>query len=409
MKPQTITEKILSLHTEKPVYQSELAIVNVDGIMASDTTAPYAITAFKEMNGTKVWDSSKCALVIDHAAPAPTQQISNLHKMMRDFAKEQNIRLFDVGEGICHQLMVEHRFVKPSELFIGADSHTTTYGALNAFSTGVGSTDLAAVMLTGKIWLKVPKTIRIILNGTLQEGVSAKDVILFLTGKLGIEGATYQSIEFWGEIPEKMTLASRMVLANMTIEMGAKAGIVHPSGLQLDYDFTPTFPDEGADYIQTLEYDLSHLEPQISIPHSPDNVRNINEVIGKKIDFAFVGTCTNGRLEDLHIVANILKGKQINPNVRLLIVPASKQVFLDALKDGTIQVLTEAGATFGSSGCGPCVGAHAGVPGDGEVVISAANRNFKGRMGNPKSEVYLASPAIVAASALAGVITKETK
>lgn len=406
MKPQTITEKILSAHAGKPVYQDELAIVKVDGIMASDTTAPYAITAFREMNGTKIWDSSKCVLVIDHAAPAPTQQISNLHKMMRDFAKEQGIKLFEIGEGICHQVVVENKYVKPSELFIGADSHTTTYGALNAFSTGVGSTDLAAVMLTGKIWLKVPKTIRIILNGKLPKGVSAKDVILLLTGKLGIEGATYQSIEFWGEVPAQMTLASRMVLANMAIEMGAKAGIVHPAGLQLDYDFTPTFPDEGAAYIQTLEYDLSNLSPQISIPHSPDNVRNINEVLGKKVDFAFIGTCTNGRLEDLHIAANILKNKQIHPDVRLLIVPASKQVFLEALKDGTVQILTEAGATFGSSGCGPCVGAHAGVPGDGEVVISAANRNFRGRMGNPKAEVYLASPATVAASALKGVITE---
>jgi 3-isopropylmalate/(R)-2-methylmalate dehydratase large subunit len=405
-KPQTITEKILSQHSGKNVYADELAIVNVDGAMASDTTAPYAIKTFYEMGGKQVWDASKCALVIDHASPAPNERIANLHKMMRDFAKEQNIKLFDVGEGICHQLMVEHNFVKPSQLFIGADSHTCTYGALNAFSTGVGSSDLAAVLLTGKIWLKVPHTIKVIFNGNLSANVSAKDLILHLGKHLGIDGATYQTIEFHGEVVEKLSLAGRMVMANMVIEMGAKAGIFTGKGLELPYEFITTEADEGAKYIRTLEFDVTTLKPQISFPHSPDNVFDIEKAIGTPIQYAFIGTCTNGRLEDLHEVAQILINKKIADGVRLLIAPASKQVYMDALRDGTILALTEAGATFIPSGCGPCVGSHLGVPADGETVISAANRNFRGRMGNPNCEVYLSSPAVVAASALKGVISQ---
>jgi 3-isopropylmalate/(R)-2-methylmalate dehydratase large subunit len=404
--PQTITEKILSQHSGKDVYADELAIVNVDGAMASDTTAPYAIKTFYEMGGKQVWDSSKCALVIDHASPAPNERIANLHKMMRDFAKEQNIKLFDVGEGICHQLMVEHSYVKPSQLFIGADSHTCTYGALNAFSTGVGSSDLAAVLLTGKIWLKVPQTIKVVFNGKLPANVSAKDLILHLGKHLGIDGATYQTIEFHGDTVEKLSLAGRMVMANMVIEMGAKAGIFTGKGLSLPYDFKTTEADEEANYIRTLEFDVSDMKPQISFPHSPDNVFDIEKAIGTPIQYAFIGTCTNGRLEDLHEVANILSNKKIAEGVRLLIAPASKQVYMDALRDGTILALTEAGATFIPSGCGPCVGSHLGVPADGETVISAANRNFRGRMGNPNCEVYLSSPAVVAASALKGVISQ---
>ncbi len=404
--PQTITEKILSQHSGKNVYADELAIVNVDGAMASDTTAPYAIKTFYEMGGKQVWDASKCALVIDHASPAPNERVANLHKMMRDFVKEQNIKLFDVGEGICHQLMVEHNFVKPSQLFIGADSHTCTYGALNAFSTGVGSSDLAAVLLTGKIWLKVPQTIKVIFNGNLPSNVSAKDLILHLGKHLGIDGATYQTIEFHGEAVEKLSLAGRMVMANMVIEMGAKAGIFTGKGLSLPYEFKTTEADEGANYIRTLEFDVTNLKPQISFPHSPDNVFDIEKAIGTPIQYAFIGTCTNGRLEDLHEVAQILSNKKIADGVRLLIAPASKQVYTDALRDGTILALTEAGATFIPSGCGPCVGSHLGVPADGETVISAANRNFRGRMGNPNCEVYLSSPAVVAMSALKGVISQ---
>lgn len=405
-KPQTIAEKILSEKSGRPVYAGELTIVQVDGAMASDTTAPYAIRAFEEMAGGKtVWNPDKIALVIDHAAPAPNQTVSNLHQLMREFGKKHGIRVFDVGEGICHQVIMEHGYVKPGDVFTGADSHTTHYGCINAFSTGVGATDLAAVWLTGKIWLKVPRTVKIVINGTLQKGVYAKDVIMYIMSLMGIEGATYQAIEYCGSAVARMSLSSRAVLANMAVEMGGKAGLVHPEGLQLDYPFTPVFPDEGAEYSRVLELDVSDLKPQISIPHRPDQVTDLEKVKGKKIDYAFIGTCTNGRLEDLHAAADVLRGRKIHPSVRMLVIPASKQVFQAALRDGTIEILAEAGVSFATPGCGPCVGSHMGVPADGEVVISAANRNFKGRMGNPKAEIYLGSPATVAASAVAGYIT----
>lgn len=402
---QTISEKILSQHAGKPVKAGDIAIVRVDGVMATDATAPFAIKAFRQMGGKKLWDSERVSLIIDHASPAPNETVANLHKLMRDFSAEMGCRLYDIGEGICHQLMVENAHVKPGDLFLGADSHTPTYGALNAFGIGVGSTDLAATMLTGKTWLKVPKTIKITLNGELKKGVSAKDLILFLVKELGVEGANYQAVEFTGETIKGMTLASRMAIANMSSEMGAKAGLVDPSGLELPYGFEPTFPDADAEYIRELIFDVSALRPQIAKPHSPENVVAIDEVLGTKVQYAFIGSCTNTRLEDLHAAAQVLKGKKLT-STRLIIAPASKKVFNDALKDGTIQILSDAGATFITSGCGPCVGSHLGVPGDGEVVISSTNRNFQGRMGNPKAQVYLGSPAVVAASALAGEIVE---
>ncbi len=406
---QTISEKIISNHVGKKVYAGELVISKVDGAMASDTTGPLTIKAFKEMGGEKVFDPKKCALIIDHAAPSPNERIANLHKMMRDFAKEQGMRLFEIGEGICHQVMVENEYVKPGDIFIGADSHTPTYGALNAFACGVGSTDLAATMMTGKIWLKVPQTIQINCSGKLKEGVTAKDLILFLVGKVTVSGATYQAIEFTGEAFEGMSLASRMTIANMSSEMGAKTGIVHPKGLKLDYDFKAVIPDEDANYVKTFDFDVSGLEPQVSAPESPDNVHNISKYEGTKIDYAFIGTCCNGRLEDLDIAAEILRGKKIHPNVRMVIAPASQSVLLDAIGNGTMSTLIEAGASLITSGCGPCVGTHQGVPADGEVVISAANRNFRGRMGNPNSNIYLGAPSTVAASALEGHITNPKK
>lgn len=402
---QTISEKILSQHAGKPVKAGEIVIVRVDGVMATDATAPFAIKAFRQMGGRKLWDSERVSLIIDHASPAPNETVANLHKLMREFAAEMGCRLYDIGEGICHQLMVENEHVKPGDLFLGADSHSPTYGALNAFGIGVGSTDLAATMLTGKTWLKVPKTIKITLNGELKKGVTAKDVILFLVKQLGAEGANYQAVEFTGETVKSMTLASRMALANMSSEMGAKTGLVDPSGLELPYAFEPTFPDSDAEYIRELAFDVSALRPQIAKPHSPENVVAIDEVLGIKIQYAFIGSCTNTRLEDLHAAAQVLKGKKLT-STRLIIAPASKKVFNDALKDGTIQILSDAGATFITSGCGPCVGSHLGVPGDGEVVISSTNRNFQGRMGNPRAQIYLASPAVVAASALAGEIVE---
>ncbi len=406
---QTISEKIISNHIGKKVFAGELVITPVDGVMATDTTGPLSLKAFEAMGGKQVFDSHKCALIIDHAAPSPNERIANLHKMMRNFAKKQDIRLFEIGEGICHQVMVENQYVKPGGIFIGADSHTPTYGALNAFACGVGSTDLAAVMMTGEIWLKVPQTIKINCSGKLQDGVTAKDLILFLVGKITVSGATYQAIEFCGEAFEGLSLSSRMTIANMSSEMGAKTGIVHPKGLRLDYDFTPIVPDEDASYVQTFDFDVSDLEPQVSAPESPDNVHNISNYEGTKIDYAFIGTCCNGRLEDLDIAAKILKNKKIHPDVRMVIAPASKSVLLDGISNGSVATLIEAGASLITSGCGPCVGTHQGVPADGEVVISAANRNFRGRMGNPNSNIYLGAPSTVAASALEGKIVNPKK
>lgn len=402
---QTITEKILSAHAGHDVKAGDLAIVSVDGAMASDTTAPLTLKAFEEMGGTAPWDPNKTIFVIDHAAPAPNERIANLHKQMRDFANKTRSILYDQGAGICHQIMVEEEHVKPGQLVIGADSHTVTYGALGAFSTGVGSTDLAAIMLTGKTWLKVPETIRIILSGKPNSGITSKDIILEIVGELGLDGATYKSLEYSGSTLEYLSLGDRMTIANMAVEMGGKAGLFETTGLELPYEFDPVLPDSDAEYVQTITIDVSSIRPKIAKPHSPDNVGDIDEVIGTKIDIAFIGTCTNGRLEDLQMAASILKGKQLAPGVRMVITPASRNVLNQAIADGTMTILSEAGATFIPPGCGPCVGTHLGVPGNDEVILSTANRNFPGRMGNPNSDVYLASPTVVAASALTGVIS----
>ncbi len=402
---QTIAEKIISAHAGKLVSAGEITIVEVDGVMATDATAPFAIQAFSRMEGQQLWDPERVSWVIDHASPAPNERIGNLHKLMRAFHEQKGGYFYDVGEGICHQLMVENGHVRPGDLFVGADSHTPTYGALNAFAIGVGSTDLAAVLLTGKIWLKVPETIRIELVGEFPRGVTAKDVILFLVGQLSISGATYKTIEYTGTALHNLTLASRMTIANMSAEMGAKSGLVDPTGLELPYEFSPIFPDADADYAAKYFFDVTAMQPQVAVPHSPDQVMSIDQVVGQPVDQAFIGSCTNARLEDLHIAARILRGKRIHPKVRLIIAPASKKVFEAGINDGTVATLSMAGATFITSGCGPCVGTHQGVPGDGEVVISSTNRNFQGRMGNRKTSVFLGSPAVVAAAALMGEIT----
>jgi 3-isopropylmalate/(R)-2-methylmalate dehydratase large subunit len=326
--------------------------------------------------------------------------------MMRAFAREQDFKLYDIGEGICHQVILEHRHIQPGYIFIGADSHTPTGGAIGALACGMGSTDLGAILLTGKTWLKTPHTIKVTCHGELPPGVHAKDLVLFLTGKITISGATYLAVEFHGDTFATMGLAERMCIANMLAEMGAKTGFVHPKGLVLPYNFTAIEPDDDACYIEEYVYDVSGLQPQIAAPESPDNVVNIDKYLGTKIDYAFIGTCGNGRLEDLQAAATILRGNKIAEGIRLIIAPASRKILLEAMLDGTAHALVEAGATIINPGCGPCVGTHEGVPGNGETVISAANRNFRGRMGNPAAEIYLASPATVAASALQGVIAK---
>jgi 3-isopropylmalate/(R)-2-methylmalate dehydratase large subunit len=405
MAGKTLSEKILSAHAGQSVSAGDLVIVDVDKVMASDTTAPLTLKAFKEMGGEKVWDPNKVVFVIDHAAPSPNEVISNLHSLMREFAKEQGIKLYDAGEGICHQLMIENNHVKPGELVLGADSHTCTYGAVSAFSSGIGSTDLAGILLTGKTWLKVPESIQVNLRGSLRKGVAPKDIILRLEKILGIAGATYQAIEFTGEALYDISLDGRMTLANMVVEMGAKAGLVDITGLKEFESYHELQPDPDAVYNRVIDINVSEIEPQVACPHSPDNVVDISEIVGTKIDLAFIGSCTNGRLEDLQEAARILQGRKVNENVRLLVTPASNEVYKNAIADGTLMTLIQAGAKITTSGCGLCVGTHMGVPGNGENVISTTNRNFQGRMGNPRSNVYLGSPAVVAAAALEGEIT----
>lgn len=402
---QTIAEKIISRHAGRPVAANEIVIVPIDGAMATDATAPLAIKAFRSMGGARLWNPERVALVIDHAAPAPNEQIGNLHGLMRAFAREMGCVLYDVGEGICHQLMVEHDHVRPGDIFLGADSHTPTCGALGAFATGVGSTDLAAAWLTGKTWLKTPTSIKIVLEGSLRPGVSAKDLVLFLVGRIGADGARYQAVEFTGAAIHTLSLASRMTLANMAAEMGAKTAFVEMTGLTLPYSCEPIQADPDAVYRAVFSFTVNDLRPQVAIPHAPDNVVPIDTVAGTPIHMAFIGSCTNSRLEDLQAAAAVLRGRKLAPGVRLIIAPASRRVFTMAVRDGTIDALAEAGATFIPPGCGPCVGTHQGIPGDGDHVITSTNRNFRGRMGNPRASVYLASPAVVAASALRGVIT----
>lgn len=409
---QTIAEKILSEHCGQRVYAGDIVVAEVDMIMGQDGTSPLAIKAFNNMGGAGVCDREKVVMVIDHSAPSPNEGVSALHKLMREFAADKGFKLYDIGEGVCHQLLPESGKVGPGKLVIGADSHTCTYGALNAFSTGVGSTDLAAAMICGKMWFKVPETVKFVLNGVLPPGVFAKDLILYLIGDVTADGATYQAVEYTGEAVAALSIDGRMTIANMAIEMGAKAGLMNADEKTLQWlkqytkeKFTPIFADADANYAEVKEYDVSKLEPQVAKPHRVDNTAGVSEVAGTPIQQAVIGTCTNGRLEDLRIAADILKGKKIAKGVRLIVAPASKRVFLAAMAEGIIQTLVEAGAAVVTPGCGPCVGTHNGIPSDGENVISTANRNFKGRMGNSNANIYLASPATVAASALTGEIT----
>ncbi|OPY57317.1 MAG: 2,3-dimethylmalate dehydratase large subunit [Pelotomaculum sp. PtaU1.Bin035] len=413
---QTIIEKILSNHCGQSARANEIVVARVDYVMGQDGTAPLAISAFHEMNGKDVFDPSRVAFVIDHSAPSPNEGVSALHKLMREFTREKGFRIYDIGEGVCHQLIPESGEVGPGSLVIGADSHTCTYGALNAFSTGVGSTDLAGGLISGRMWFKVPETIRFVCNGTLRPGVFSKDLILYLIGDVTADGATYMSAEYTGEAISALSQEARFTIANMAIEMGAKAGLMEADETTFDWlsrftkrQFIPVTADRDAVYADVREYDVSKLEPQVAKPHQVDNVAPVSEVAGKPIQQAVLGTCTNGRLEDLRIAAGILAGRKIHREVRLIVAPASRRVFLDAMAEGVIQTLVESGAAVVTTGCGPCVGTHNGVPSDGETVISTANRNFKGRMGNSKAEIFLASPATVAASAITGEITDPRK
>ncbi|OYT55200.1 MAG: 3-isopropylmalate dehydratase large subunit [Candidatus Altiarchaeales archaeon ex4484_2] len=409
---QTIAEKILSLHSGKEVYAGDIVIAGIDYAMSQDGTTPLAIESFRDMEVTDVWNPDKISFVIDHSAPSPSQQVSNLHEMMREFAREQGINVYDIGCGVCHQLIPEQGHVVPGDLVVGADSHTCTYGALNVFSTGIGSTDIAAVYTSGKLWFKVPDTIKINVGGELPEGVYSKDLILKIIGNLSADGATYMSVEFGGDAISSLSVEARMTVCNMAVEMGAKAGIMEADRRVMDYvrkhsgrEPEPVKADGDASYNREINVDASSLEPVVAKPHRVDNVVPVAELEGLEIQEAYLGTCTNGRLEDLRIASGILNGRKVKEGVKFIVAPASKQIYLDAMNEGILQVLIESGAAVVTPGCGPCVGTHNGVPADGENVISTANRNFRGRMGNPEAFIYLASPATVAASAIKGELT----
>lgn len=413
---QTIAEKILSSHSGKKVFAGEITLARVDFLMAQDGTAPLVIKAFQQFNPESVFNPEKVAFVIDHNSPSPTQGVSELHRMMREFAEKYKIKLFDIGEGVCHILLPEKGLVKSGDLVLGADSHTPTYGALNVMSCGVGSTDLAIALLTGSQWFKVPSTIKIILKGKRNPGVYGKDIALNMVKILTAEGATYRSVEITGPSVHKLSMSERFTLCNLTTEVGAKCGIMEVDRKTEEWfkshnikRFKPVFPDKDAVYEREIEIDISKISPQVAKPHTVDNVVDIEEAEGIEIHQGFIGTCTNGRVEDFAIAASILKGRKIKKGVRLICTPGSRQIYLECVRKGYIQTITEAGGCVTNPGCGPCVGTHQGIPSDGENVISTANRNFKGRMGNQNAFIYLASPATVAASCLNGKITDPRK
>mgnify|MGYP000903902332 CR=1 FL=1 len=409
---KTIAEKILSQKSGKDAKAGDIVIADLDFVMGQDGTSPLAIKAFAEMRATKVFDPARVAMVIDHSSPSPLEGVSELHRQMRVFADKQGINFYDIGDGVCHQLMPEQGHIIPGDLVIGADSHTCTYGAINAFSTGVGSTDLAAGLIAGKLWFKVPEAFKFVLNGILPAGVFSKDLILYLIGDVTADGATYMAAEYGGEAIDALSVEQRFTISNMAIEMGAKCGLMEADEKTVNWvkahsqkEFATVKADDDAIYARVKEYDVSTLEPQVAKPHTVDNVSPVSQVAGTPIQQGVIGTCTNGRIEDLRIAAGILKGRKIDRHTRLIVAPASRQVMLQAMREGLLEIFVEAGAAVVTPGCGPCVGTHNGVPSDGENVISTANRNFKGRMGNNKAFIYLGSPATVAASVLFGKIT----
>jgi len=410
-----IIEKILARASDKKeVTPREIVEANIDTAMIHDLTGPLAIKSFREIGAKKVWNSNRIIVIIDHIVPASSVRSATLHKIVRNFVKEQEIKNFyDVGlGGVCHQVMPEKGHVRPGETIVGADSHTCTYGAFGAFATGIGSTEMAAVFVTGKLWFRVPEVIKVIVTGQYQKLVTPKDLTLTIVGKIGADGAIYKGLEFGGSTIRNMSIDGRMVLCNMAVEMGAKVGIIEPDQKTVDYvkartdkPVIPVKSDPDATYERTLELDISKLEPQVSVPHAVDNVKPLSEAEQIEINQGFIGSCTNGRLEDLRSAAQILKGRKVARGVRLLVIPASQEIYLNALNEGLVGIFMEAGAIIGNPNCGPCLGGHMGLLAEDEVCISSSNRNFIGRMGSTKSYVYLASPATVAASAVAGKIT----
>ncbi len=409
---KTIAEKIIGEHCSKEVKAGEFVVANVDVTAVQDGTGPLTIQEIQKIGLEQAKNPERTILFIDHAAPSPRKELSNAHKILRNFAKKTGAVLSEVGEGVCHQRLVED-YVNPGDILVGADSHTCTSGALGAFATGMGSTDVGIAIALGKTWLKVPETFKIEVNGDFQQGVYAKDLILHLIGLMGADGATYKALEFTGETIRNMPMTDRFCLSNMAVEAGGKAGLIASDEITREYlasrgredKYRLIDSDPDAEYERIINIDASKLEPTVSCPHTVDNTRLAKELGDVKVDQVFIGSCTNGRIEDLRIAAAILEGEKVHSDVRLLVVPASREVFIQAAREGLLEIFAEAGAAINTPGCGPCVGVHAGILGDDEVCLATQNRNFQGRMGNPKGYIYLSSPATAAVSALTGVIT----
>ena len=410
----TLVEKIISEHAGKTVHAGELVISKVDVTAVQDGTGPLTVQEFKKLGKEKLNNPERTILFIDHASPSPRKELSNTHMVLREFHKEYGAVLSDVGAGVCHQRLVES-YVNPGEILIGADSHTCTSGALGAFATGMGSTDIAVGMALGKTWLKVPSTFKIVVNGKFKQGICSKDLMLYLIGMIGADGATYRALEFTGDTIDNMCMSERFTLANMAVEAGAKCGLFIADEKTKAFleergrgdKFRQILPDSDAVYEKIIEINAEDVPHTVSCPHTVDNTRRVEELKDIKVNQVYVGTCTNGRIEDLRVVASILKGKTVNEDVRMLICPASKDVYKKALSEGLIDIFVEANAAVLPPGCGPCVGVHAGILGDGEVCLATQNRNFQGRMGNTKGEIYLASPYVAAYTALRGYISAE--
>jgi len=408
---KTLAEKILSLKSRGEAEAGDVVIADVDLTFVQDSTGPLTIRQFKESGFEALAKPQQTIIFLDHAAPSPAQQLSNDHILLRRFAEKTGCSIYEVGDGICHQLVAEN-FANPGDVIVGADSHTVTAGALGAFATGMGSSDVAVAVALGKTWFRVPESFLIELNGVFPRGVYAKDLILYLIGRIGADGANYKALEFGGEGLAQMAMSQRLTIANMAVEAGGKVGLFPGDKITRDFliergrgdKYKMLYPDTEANYEQVIPVNLDQLEPMLSLPHAVDNVSPVAQLKGVKIQQAFIGTCTNGRLEDLAIAAKILKGKKKHSGTRLLIAPASRLVLIQAMEKGYIQSLIQAGAIILPPGCAACLGLHQGVLGDGEVCLSTANRNFKGRMGNPQAMIYLASPATAAASAIRGEI-----
>jgi 3-isopropylmalate/(R)-2-methylmalate dehydratase large subunit len=409
---KTLAEKILSARANTQARAGDIIISPLDLVFAHDSTGPLSVRQFRELGMEAVYDAKRSVLFLDHSAPSSVKELANDHLVLRGFAREKGIVLKEVGEGICHQIVAES-FAAPGNVIAGADSHTVTAGALGAFATGMGSTDVAVAFALGKTWLRVPETIKIIVHGRFTEGVFAKDFILHLIGRIGVDGATYKALEFCGDTIDRMNMSERLTVANMAVEAGAKVGLFPTDDITREYlkeqgrgeQYIALQPDADATYESVVELNAASLEPTLAKPHTVDNTALVKDLKGIHVEQVFLGTCTNGRLDDLRIAAGILQGKKRHPHTRLVVTPASREILLKAMEAGYIRTLVEAGAVINPAGCGACVGVHQGVLGDGEVCVSTANRNFKGRMGNPASFIYLVSPATAAATTIRGEIT----